>query len=226
MSTIERPSCPCKRLALHLSSFTAAEYGDVYALQKQYGQRRLHRSRYDSAASTSADASAATMTPLHLAAQHGHVAATAYLLFQQPSALAITSQNSCSPLHRASYSGAVATLQLLLWHYEQSGNNNNFISNPDWLLQPDTSFGDNRTPLHKAAESGRYLAIQLLLQGLDKYGLVHNALTALDAAGQTPLHVAQAYAQQQLAQTISMSSRWNVVAGGSPDWIKCVNVSA
>ena len=75
-----------------------------------------------------------------------------------------------SPLHRASFSGAVATMKLLMEHEAN-------------LMARDTSFGDDMTPLHKATAGGRHLAVQLLMDGLRRGGLLQAALEAIDSRG-------------------------------------------
>ena len=96
----------------------------------------------------------------------------------------------CTPLHRASFSGAVCTMEILIqWnrhglgmttvaeknHQNGEGSiNNNFKPKIETrenkycnLLARDRSFGDYMTPLHKAAAGGRYLAVKLLLDKLE-----------------------------------------------------------
>jgi len=109
--------------------------------------------------------------------------------------------NSCSnstfagkpgytPLHRASFSGAVCTMEILIqWnrhglgmttvaeknHQNGEGSiNNNFKPKIETrenkycnLLARDRSFGDYMTPIHKPAVGWRYLAVKLLLDKLD-----------------------------------------------------------
>lgn len=192
-------SCPCKRVALSLSSFTAAEFGDVNSLSRprQHGQPRL-----------SILTDSAGNTPLHLAAQHGHVAATAYLLRSE---MCSVNAGAATPLHRASYSGACATIRLLV---EVPGCN---------LLARDTSFGDEMTPLHKAASGGRFLAVELLLRVLEEKDLLDQALQLRDARGLTPLQVAKER-QRNVQQESESVARWNTVAGGPPNWLTCIRL--
>ena len=193
----DKRTCPCKRLPLVLSSFTGAEYGDLHSLRRH--ERDITRKR-DSAGNT----------PLHLAAQHDHVRATAALL---EAGCHVNSQSGgATPLHRASFSGAIGTMRVLL---EQ----------PDCdLFLPDTSFGDCRIALHKAAAGGRYLAVQLLLAVHVQRGTLPRALRARDANHQTPLEVGQSMVPQQVKERQSVA-RWDMVAGGNvADWTLCVRI--
>jgi hypothetical protein len=89
------------------------------------------------------------------------------------------------------------------------------------LLVADKSFGDLQTPLHKSASGGRYLAVKLLLEALTKRNLLREAVTRKDADGMSPLDVAieKRTRSEMERQTVV---RWNSVAGGLPDWNKCV----
>jgi hypothetical protein len=143
-----------------------------------------------------------------LAAQHGHVAATSLLLQQGCSVDAVM-------LHRTAFSGAVATLRLLLI---QDGGSRLLL-----LLAKDETFGDLRTPLHKAAAGGRYLAVQLLLDTLREHMLLDEALRIKDAGQQTPLEIASQLLKVQDEERQSVA-RWDQVAGGVADWTKCVQL--
>ena len=146
-------------------------------------------------------------TPLHLAAQNGHIAATAQLL-RWGAPVDDSSQCGATPLHRASFSGAITTTKLLL---DAKAS----------LSVRDTSFGDNRTPLHKAAAGGRHLAVQLLLDAWKWNDDISVGLELLDARGFTPLDVAK---EMQLSKDHDSVKRWDVVAGGPPDWDACVEL--
>jgi hypothetical protein len=145
---------------------------------------------------------------------------------------------SATPLHRASFSGAISAMQLLLTH----GAN---------LFTKDTSFGDGRTPLHKAVAGGRPLAVKLLLEALsnksnngstrrrgddnneegeeEEKDLLQLALEMKDAYGQTPIELAQHYCTQLTTDQIEYEKqsvrRWDVVAGGDrADWNACLRL--
>ncbi len=95
----EPRSCPCKFLSTSLSSFTAAEYGDIHSLSKI----KDITTRKDDAG----------YNPLHFTAQFNHVAATA-LLLQMGCPVDGGGHCGATPLHRAAFSGATATIKVLL----------------------------------------------------------------------------------------------------------------
>eukprot|EP00562_Extubocellulus_spinifer_P033633 CAMPEP_0178681636 /NCGR_PEP_ID=MMETSP0699-20121125/1342_1 /TAXON_ID=265572 /ORGANISM="Extubocellulus spinifer, Strain CCMP396" /LENGTH=426 /DNA_ID=CAMNT_0020326109 /DNA_START=3444 /DNA_END=4725 /DNA_ORIENTATION=+ len=233
--------CPCKLLPQCLSSFTAAEYGDLHSLQ----------SRTDVAHRVGPGG----MTPLHYAAQNGHAAATALLLglgadvdgrpnvremsvsvLQEGWNYIEKSERAwcgATPLHRASFSGAVSSMQVLLqWNGGGGSDACNDRKQCD-LLAKDTSFGDMMTPLHKAAAGGRPLAVQLLLETLrnrtytagasdsETKSTLRQGLMALDFQGRTPLEVAKCIDPVEEAKSVK---RWDSVAGGRPNWQQCVAI--
>ncbi|OEU13225.1 ankyrin, partial [Fragilariopsis cylindrus CCMP1102] len=210
--------CPCKLLPLSLSSFTAAEYGDIHSLSKI---QNVATRRDD-----------AGYTPLHFAAQFNHLAATALLLNLGCS---VDGGGYCgaTPLHRASFSGATATMKVILeW-------------NSDDIL-PYISFGDESTPLHKAAGGGRYLAVHIILEALKerdsrlqqhqnnntiressssskKSSWLQCGLEARDKYGRTSFDVAKQFHAIQDTERAAVA-RWDAVAGGVADWEKCIQL--
>jgi len=249
--------CPCKLLPQCLSSFTAAEYGDLHSL------------------STKPDVAHKVglggLTPLHYAAQNDKASSTAYLLGLganvdgrprlEDMSISVLHQNvgssssgrtetkskeawcGATPLHRAAFSGAVSAMQILLeWGSGSSAaptSNAASTTSRDTsrrqcdILAQDTSFGDKMTPLHKAAAGGRPLAVQLLVETLrsrnhQEYSYMHEesdllrrGLTALDSQGRTPLEVAKAIDPLEEAKSVK---RWDSVAGGGPDWTRCIAI--
>ena len=265
-----------KKHPMVLSSFTAAEYGDVHSLL-----RRIQRETTDANTTSitmTRRCDAAGNTPLHLAAQHGHVPATVALLAAgcNPNGYiededdendendnttwrngnnvgdeASQSNNMtqqvqlpppppqqkrrrrciATPLHRASFSGAVGTMHLLIEHNRcttspsrsgsrvvigaignRSGGSGGGGGGGDdeksrqecQLLVQDWSFGDGKTPLHKAISGGRPLAVQLLIDTHRDRESLEQALSMVDGQGLTPLELAQQ--QVQLIQSSSLSA--------------------
>jgi ankyrin repeat protein len=227
--------CPCKLLPRSFSSFTAAEYGDLSTLAK-IGPAIAHR--HDDFG----------YTPLHLAAQNNHVAATALLLQLGCHVDGIVSAQGDSnhtsttrfcgatPLHRAAFSGATATMKILLdWNCSTEPKKSSSVYSKQQcnLLAKDFSIGDDFTPLHKAAAGGRYLAIKLLLEAMQSRldpefnpscaTLLHRALKAKDRWARSPVDVARYYLTIQETERHAVA-RWDGVAGGPPDWMKCVQL--
>lgn len=203
---IEPKSCPCKKVPLYLSSFTAAEYGDLHSLSRT--EKRIDQW---------SDKEQYGITPLHLAAQNDHFAAVAMMLKKFS-----LQEGTVTPLHRASFSGAVASMKLLL----DDANDKNQLER--LILAKDTSFGDNMTALHKAAAGGRYLAVQLLLHTLSSatsVSLRSQALLSTDSQNKTPLEVAKTQLLKDYDGSEQKSvARWDQVAGGVADWNKCVQL--
>ena len=240
--------CPCKLLPQCLSCFTAAEFGDLQSLS----------SKPDVAHKVGLGG----LTPLHYAAQNDKASATAYLLglgadvdgrprvedmsistlhqsdgsgSSGRAEMRPTKEAWCgaTPLHRASFSGAVSAMQILL----EWGSSKSFSAQTSIItgrrqcdiLAQDTSFGDKMTPLHKAAAGGRHLAVQLLVetlrsrsrQGHEWRDLLRRSLMALDSQGRTPLEVAKAIDPMEEAKNVK---RWDSVAGGTPDWTRCIAI--
>ena len=229
-----RTTCPCKKIPLSLSSFTAAEYGDLASLSK-IGSRIDVATKRDKGG----------YSPLHFSAQQNHVAACCLLLNQGcPVDGGGYEQGGCgaTPLHRASFSGATAAMRVLIeWAAGRRDSSNSNINinrtgNKDLrealLLARDTSFGDQATPLHKAAAGGRYLAVQLLIDTIreipvdenrPRSSILQKSLEMKDASNRTPIDVARRYAAMQDTEQQAVA-RWDEVAGGKADWVKVVKI--
>ena len=220
-----RRSCPCQHIPLSLSSATAAEYGDVESLSRRLYKRTQQRQQPLSTSSISN----AGITPLHLAAQHDHPAAVSYLLSEGKCDVDTGLHTNdtapfcgATPLHRASFSGAISSMQILLDWGSNSGDNGPV--NRANILAKDSSFGDLRTPLHKAVAGGRPLAVQLILMSLRQRNLVRDGLAAVDSQGFTPLTLVRQFTTlntRELEKEKCSVRRWDSIAGGVADWKRC-----
>lgn len=247
---VERNECPCKFLPMSLSSFTAAEYGDIHSLSKI---KDVATRRDDFG-----------YTPLHYAAQFNHLAATSLLLNL---GCLVDGGGYCgaTPLHRASFSGATSAMKVILeWNSDTDQDyRNTTIPTASQLperkccdlLARDTSFGDESTALHKASAGGRYLAIYVLLEALkerdsrsqlqsirfiereeirrreennirvssSKKSLLQCGLEARDKYGRTSLDVAKHFYEIQDTERAAVA-RWDTIAVGLADWGKCIQL--
>jgi ankyrin repeat protein len=93
-------------------------------------------------------------TPLHTAAQHGHLE-TVKLIIQQTKEKNPAAKDGWTPLHLAAENGHLETVQLILQHAEDK--------NP--------ADKDGRTPLYFAAQNGHLETVQFILHHVkDKNG--------------------------------------------------------
>jgi len=204
-TTKSKRTCTCKLLPWNLSTNTAAEYGDLGSLT-----HRLSKSTNDST-----KVSSSTSEPLHLAAQHGHISITSFLLKKgyhadSGSTDAVVKPNVSTPLHRACYSGAIGCVKLLLDHDAN-------------VLARDISFGDGMTPLHKAVKGGRYLAVAVVIKHCASVNLLEEVLGAVDSSNQTALELALELQSKGEDEILSLR-RWDSVAGGSANFSKCIEL--
>ena len=200
-------TCTCKLLPWSLSSNTAAEFGDLGSLAARIAKTSKNES---------------IQQPLHLAAQHGHIGVTSYLLengFHPDSGKYCDpniDENSPTPLHRACFSGAIGCMKLLL----DKGAD---------LLQKDFSFGDGMTPMHKAVKGGRYFAVAIIIQycqqqnSLSGSSLLDKVLNAVDGSNLTPLALAYEMNAKGEDEILSLR-RWDVVADGPANFQKCIDI--
>ena len=197
-------TCTCKLLPWNLSTNTAAEYGDLGSI--------THRMGKDSSKTTASE-------PLHLAAQHGHISVTSFLLqkgFHADSGsmnYKTARPNTATPLHRACYSGAIGCIQLLLDHGSD-------------LLARDTSFGDGMTPLHKAVKGGRFVAVAVIMKfckANNDADLFKRVLDSKDASNRTSLELSKQLESLGEEEILSLR-RWDNVAGGVASFSKCIDI--
>jgi hypothetical protein len=157
--------------------------------------------------------------PLHLAAQHGHISVTSFLLqkgFHADSGSIneeTVNLNFGTPLHRACYSGAIGCIQLLIDHGAD-------------LLARDYSIGDGMTPLHKAIKGGRFVAVAVIAKFCKTSNDIHlfeRVLDSKDASNRTPLELARELESLGEEEILSLR-RWDNVAGGVASFRKCIDI--
>ncbi len=240
-----------KKETWNLSTNTAAEFGDLGALAHRLSKQRSNNDRAVITAATADQNSIlntfniAPSEPLHLAAQHGHIAITNFLLQRGydvdtgvprslSSSLTIEDGEPISlatPIHRACFSGAIGCVHILL----ENGAN---------LFVKDNSFGDLMTPLHKAVKGGRYNAVALILihvmhrgrkiccgnnsegntENSEVKNLMRKIIEMVDSRGRTPLDLAKEL-DANGEEEVSSVRRWDIVAGGTAaDFHKCVQL--
>lgn len=236
-------TCTCKNILWNLSTNTAAEYGDLGAIIRRYTTARKEgRGESKNKTDTSSSSSSTSRTsyePLHLAAQHGHLAVVSFLLqqgfhpdygtttilSQQQQEQRISSPSSSStPLHRACFSGAVGCVKLLLEHGAD-------------ITAKDGSFGDGMTPLHKAVKGGRYLAVAVIVhhyqnrtnqphhhrQQKQQQHILDEIINDRDSQNRTPLELARELDSKGQDEILSLR-RWDKVAGGTASFQKCIEI--
>jgi hypothetical protein len=153
--------CPCKRMPMFFSLPTAAMFGDLESC-------RTYLSRRGNKFVNLSDAYG--YTPISLAAQNNHHEIVE-LLLQHGALVEGAADSKCSPLLRASHSGALQACQLLL------------AAGAD-VERRDLSFGDSRTPLLKSCAAGNAEVVTLLLDN-------GASLDARDSKGASPLDLAE-----------------------------------
>lgn len=223
-----RRTCTCKNILWNLSTNTAAEYGDLGALIRRYTAMKEEKNQYFCGPTDySSNSSTTSYEPLHLAAQHGHLAVASYLLqqgFHPDSGRAFHQERkaslsfSATPLHRACYSGAIGCVKLLLEHGAD-------------ITPVDDTFGDGMTPLHKAVKGGRYLAVAVIVhyiqatqqQQQQQQNALMEVMNYRDARNRTPLELAKELDSKGEDEILSLR-RWDKVAGGPASFQKCIHI--
>ena len=222
-----------------ISSFTAAEYGDLRVLQN-----RLTKAAGKCDSSTSYFMDSDGYTLLHYAAQQNKIAATRYILgfcFNDEIRLVLhyssKDHGGCgaTPLHRAAFAGSVGAMCVLLdaavtksvvtpkGSHEFKEDEQTCRSNiQDLLFAKDVSFGDEMTALHKSISGGRYMAVKVLLDYCSEENdgsLLSRILMTKDSEGRTPLQLAKDKVEN--GESPDDLARWDASAGGKADWTRC-----
>ena len=155
--------CPCKRLPMLFSVFTAACYGDIESV-------RRHLDAKGAADTTDLYG----YTAQHYASQGNHVAIV-NLLLERGACVNGVARSRCTPLHRAAAAGALEACAILL----ERGAAVDAV---------DTSFGDRRTPLMKACSQGHSKIVEMLLgYGASASASDAKGSTAVDLSQPHPL---------------------------------------
>ena len=123
-------------------------------------------------------------SPLHSAAEAGHVQVVESLLAHS-AVLTTTTTSNLTPLHAAAAAGHAECIHLLLEHQRQleAGGDPAVV---EVLSQVNTL---DQTPLHLAAAGGHYAATEVLLMHTPE-GLLPSSLEQMDLFARTPLRAA------------------------------------
>ncbi len=135
----EQGECPCRAITQRCSLMTAAEWGLAETVRRRVAAGQPVATHCD----------AWGYTPLHLAAQHGHLDVVRELL----RAGAAVDARACgaTPLHRACYAGHLAVIEELV------------RAGASLHAQDTTGAGREDLPVHKAARQGHRATVDLLL---------------------------------------------------------------
>ena len=221
--------CICKTIPANtLSTFTAAEYGDLATLKYRLKKSNDRRSCF-------IDKDGYSLT--HYAAQHNRVAVVRYTMgicFDDDIEKLLwysAKENrgcGCTPLHRAAFSGAIGAIKIILdlsfkdENVEMIRDRTTIVRIHNLLLAPDESIGDKMTALHKAVAGGRFMVVQLLIDSCTKLqynesNLLEKILTAKDSNGRSPYELSILLLEED-PQNVS---RWDSIAESTADWQKC-----
>lgn len=244
LRTNHEDTCQCRSVpATAISTFTAAEYGDLNVLRQRIDKATASfASRRNGRRDIFMDQNGYSL--IHYAAQHDRVTAVRYLLglcyddrMEDLLDECRVQNGGCgaTPLHRAAYSGAVGAMQVLLDTASRSGDSNRLLEL--LVLAKDESFGDDMTALHKAVSGGRYMAVHLILESVQRYSkrnisengsLLRLILNARDRNGRNAMELCNEVLRRESEdaganhQTNQFGvSRWDQTAGGVADWNKC-----